>query len=130
MIEKLRQKIFMLIMISLSVIMVGVIVLFTTINYNNTINATTNTLDRFVAVGPKKNNYKLEDYKIKPEFEVDGLHRVIVRNSKIVQSSEGLKDNEINNYALEVVNKSNKKDRLPGEKPEVYLISASLVALW
>ena len=109
MIEKLRQKIFMLIMISLSVIMVGVIVFFTTINYNNTINATTNTLDRFVAVGPKKNNYKLEDYKIKPEFEVDGLHRVIVRNSKIVQSSEGLKDNEINNYALEVVNKSNKK---------------------
>ena len=46
MIEKLRNKIFWIIQISLSVIVLGVIILFTSYNYKNTITSSLIVMDR------------------------------------------------------------------------------------
>ena len=47
MIKKLSQKIFTLIMISLSIIISGIILLFMYFNYQNTINSRISMFDRF-----------------------------------------------------------------------------------
>lgn len=62
MIKKLKSKIFLILMISLSVITIGVVVLFTISNYRNTINTSAVFMDRFLkpnsSQGPngEKNN--------------------------------------------------------------------------
>ena len=47
MIKKLESKVFWILMVSISTIVLGVIILFAILNYNNTINAATSMLDRF-----------------------------------------------------------------------------------
>jgi len=69
MIKKLKQRIFLLIMVSLSIIVLGTIILFAVLNYSNTINTATFMMDRFMGEEPKKSpDGRLEDYKIKPEI--------------------------------------------------------------
>lgn len=54
MIKKLSQRIFYLILISLSVVVLGVIILFVFLNYNNTINSRATMIDCFVGKDFKK----------------------------------------------------------------------------
>ena len=56
MINKLRKKIFWIIQISLSVIIIGVIVLFTSFYYKNTITSSTIFMDRIEGRGEIKDN--------------------------------------------------------------------------
>ena len=65
MIKKLKQRIFLLIMLSLSIIMIGVIILYAALNYNNTLNTTISMMNRFVNGEPNRNNNKIDDYKLK-----------------------------------------------------------------
>ena len=58
MIKKLKQRIFLLIMLSLSIIIIGLIVLYASINYNNTINTTVSMMTRFVDGEQKRNPTK------------------------------------------------------------------------
>ncbi|MBQ2836416.1 MAG: GHKL domain-containing protein [Clostridia bacterium] len=109
MIKKLKQRIFLLIMLSLSIIMLGIIILFTSLNYNNTINTTVSMMNRFVDGTPKKIYNRLEDYKIRPEFKIDGLHRVFIQNSVIVQSSDNSDNNTVNEHALQIYKRNNEK---------------------
>ena len=110
MIKKLKQRIFLLIMLSLSIIMLGIITLYVSLNYNNTINTTISMMNRFVDGEPKRNpNNMKEDYKIRPEFNIDGLYRVLIQNSLIIQSSDDLNNNEINEYALKIFKRNNEK---------------------
>lgn len=110
MIKKLKQKIFLLIMVSLSIIILGTIIVFAFLNYNNTINTTTFMMDRFVDGEPKRApNEKIEDYKIKPEIDIDGLYNILIENSVIVQNSNTSNDKEINEYALKIAKKNSEK---------------------
>ena len=47
MIKKLESKVFWILMVSISTIILGIIILFAILNYNNTINVATSMLDRF-----------------------------------------------------------------------------------
>ena len=105
--KKLKQRIFLLIMLSLSIIMIGLIVLYAGLNYNNSINTTVSMMSRFVDGEPKRNPNKIEDYKLKPEFNIDGLYRVIIQNSVIVHSPENLRNNIIDEYAIKILKRNN-----------------------
>lgn len=48
MIKKLRRRIFFIIMISLSIVIIGIIILFTLFNYKNMIKTSSLILDRFI----------------------------------------------------------------------------------
>lgn len=109
MIRKLKQRIFLLIMLSLSIIMIGVIILYAALNYNNTLNTTISMMNRFVNGEPNRNNNKIDDYKLKPEFNIDGLYRVIIQNSVIIHDPESLKNNEIDEFALKILKRNNEK---------------------
>ena len=109
MIKKLKQKIFLLIMLSLSIIIIGLIVLYVSINYNNTINTTVSMMTRFVDGEPKRTPNRLEDYKLRPEFNVDGLYRVFIQDSLIIQSSDNLKNRTITEYAIKILKRNNEK---------------------
>ncbi len=110
MIKKLNQRIFLLIMVSLSIIILGTIILFAVLNYSNTINTATFMIDRFMGEEPKKSpDGRLEDYKIKPETTIDGVYNFLIQDSIIVQSSVSSNDKTINGYALKVANKNTEK---------------------
>lgn len=107
MIKKLEQRIFLLIMVSLSIIILGTITLFAILNYNNTINTTNFIMDRFMGEEAKKNpDGRIEDYKIKPENTIDGVYNFLIQNSIIVQSSAPSNDKTINEYALKIAKKN------------------------
>ena len=110
MIKKLKQRIFLLIMVSLSVIILGIIVLFSVLNYNNTINTTNFMMDRFIGEEPKRNpDIRTEDYKIKPNIDIDGVYNVLIENSIIVQSEDTQNDKILNEYALKIAKKNTEK---------------------
>ena len=109
MIKKLKQRIFLLIMLSLSIIIIGLIVLYASINYNNTINTTVSMMTRFVDGESKITPNRLEDYKLRPEFNIDGLYRVFIQDSLIIQSSDNLKNRTITEYAIKILKRNNEK---------------------
>lgn len=109
MIKKLKQRIFLLIMLSLSIIMIGVIILYAALNYNNTLNTTISMMNRFVDGEPNRNYNKIDDYKLKSEFNIDGLYRVIIQNSVIIHGPESLRNNEIDEFALKILKRNNEK---------------------
>ena len=110
MIEKLSKRIFLLIIVSLSVVIIGIIALFAFLNYDNTINATTGMFDRFVEGKPKRNSEaKEEEYRLKPEFNIEGLYNILVENGNIVQNSDNQSDRTINEYALKIAKRNREK---------------------
>lgn len=110
MIKKLNQRIFILIMASLSIISLVMIFLFTILNYNNTINTANFMMDRFIGEDPKRNpDDRIEDYKIRPEVNIEGLYNITIKNSIIVQSSDTSDDKIINEYALKIARKNSQK---------------------
>ena len=54
MIEKLKKKIFYLVFISLSIIILGVIILFTILNYHNTIDTAVMMINRMTDIGENR----------------------------------------------------------------------------
>lgn len=110
MIQKLNQRIFLLIMVSLSIIVLGTIILFAILNYSNTINTATFMLDRFMGEEPKKSpEGRADDYKIKPEINIDGIYNFLIKDSIIVQSSVSSNDKILNEYALKIARKNIEK---------------------
>lgn len=110
MIKKLNQRIFWLIMISLSIVILGIIILFAILNYNNTINTSNFMMDKFMGEAPKRSpDGGTEDYKIKPENTIDGLYNFLIEDSIIVQSSAKSNDKTINEYALKIAKKNTEK---------------------
>ena len=109
MIKKLEQRIFLLIMLSLSIIIIGIISLYASLNYNNTINTTITMMNRFVDGGLIINSNKIEDYKLRSEFNARGIYRVIIQNSVIIHRPEILENNEIDEYVLKILKRNNEK---------------------
>ena len=110
MIKKLYRRIFLLIMVSLSIIILGTIILFAVLNYSNTINTATFMMDRFIGEESKKSpNGRIEDYKIKPETVIDGVYNFLIQDSIILQSSALSNDKTINEYAIKIAKKNTEK---------------------
>lgn len=110
MIKKLKQRIFLVIMVSLSIIILGTIILFTVLNYSNTINTATFMIDRFMGEEPKKTpDGRIDDYKIKPDTNIDGVYNFLIQDSIIIQNSNTSNDKAINEYALKIAKKNTEK---------------------
>ena len=108
MIKKLKSKIFFIIMASLSVVILGVIIAFSILNYKNTINTANFMMERFSTnIGEKNDiNEKPNEGKIQ-DLSIEGLYTVIIKNENIVEDSKNTK--EIEEYALKV-SKENKEN--------------------
>lgn len=103
MIEKLKNKIFLIIAIALSMVVLGSIILFGVLNYKNTIDAAISIIDRFDNEGIRTN---FTDQNL--TTNVEGLYYVLIQNSKMFIISNNLYDKTISEYALQV-NKSSKE---------------------
>ena len=95
MINKLRKKIFWIIQLSLSIIVIGLIVLFTIFNYRNTINSSVFFMDRIGKLEPR------EERMPEPRSRnIDGVYEIRIENNSIKFSNAT--DEIINEYALKV----------------------------
>ena len=110
MIKKLSQRIFLLIMISLSTIIIGIILLFAILNYTNTISSRTSIMDRISGGQIVRNNIEPkppeEIAKENLEFKLQGVYNIVVENSKVIQNLNNNLEKEIEEYAIKVSNKN------------------------
>lgn len=111
MIEKLRKRIFYLVFISISIIVLGVIILFAILNYHNTINTAVMMINRMTQIGlireepekpPRQEN-------IEKQREIEGVYHVIVKDGSIDNSITDI-DEKIEEYALEISQKNVRDD--------------------
>ena len=113
MIEKLRKRIFYLVFISISIIVLGVIILFAILNYHNTINTAVMMINRMTQIGlireeldrpPRQEN-------IENQREIEGVYHVIVRDGSIdnITDNDDI-DEKIEEYALEISKKNVRDD--------------------
>lgn len=89
MIKKLKQRIFVLIMVSLSVAVLGIVIIFGVLNCKNVINTANIMIDRIVGIERRKNapNIKIEDNKTKPEINVDeAYNEIMTQTNKHIKS--------------------------------------------
>ena len=103
MIKKLSKRIFWLITISSSIIIIGIITLFAILNYRNTINTATTMMDRFSNRDNRGNADDTPNEIIKPN--IDGVYNVLIENEIVVENSNEIIDEELKNYALKVSKK-------------------------
>ena len=118
MINKLRKKIFWIIQISLSIIILGIIILFSSFTYTNTISSSTMLMDRLEGRRLEKGDLKgnrqenLEENKKNDEFmvlNIDGVYKFkINNNNEIIRESNDVTD-EIRNYAIQVNSKNSEE---------------------
>ena len=105
MISKLRKKIFWIMQISLSIIILGVIIIFTSFSYRNTITSSTMFMDKIEGRIEFKEDKPKESNKEKNDRFIEGVYRVEVSNNNITSKSDDITD-EIKKYVLEVNNRS------------------------
>lgn len=114
MIKKLSKRIFLLMMTSLSIVVLGIIILFAILNYRNTINTATLMMDRFVNGETRKNiNDRLEGETINPRTNLEGLYYIQVEDSKVIENSNTFKNETIEEYAIKV-SKRNQENGIIG----------------
>ena len=113
MINKLRKKIFWIIQISLSVIILGIIIIFAGFSYKNTINSSTMFMERI----ERKDDVKVEQPEDFREAKndrdlfltnIDGVYRLSIENNSVMRESDDVTD-EIRNYALKLSNKKSEE---------------------
>ena len=111
MIEKLKLKIFWIIMISFSVVIVGTVTLVATLNYTNTISSAISMIDRMADFrGDKPNNPNMENdinNRINNEMKIDGLYSITVENGEVLENDLNITD-EIKNEAKKIASKNSR----------------------
>lgn len=99
MIKQLKSKIFWLIQISLTAIILGIIILYTILSYRNTINSA----DRFIerVAGPEtRQEGRPEKERDLLEINLEGVYSFQINNSKVI-SAQNASDNEtLTEYAI------------------------------
>ena len=111
MVKKLKSKIFYFLMIFLTVITIGIILIFTIYNYKNTIKTSTFFIDRVYGLNTKENNKnkdkeEFEDVREQSQItEIEGFYSILIKNDKIISDNKNLITEEIEKYALEASNK-------------------------
>ena len=114
MIKKLESKVFWILMVSISTIVLGVIILFAILNYNNTINAATSMLDRFDNFFRMPNDERTQTNNDDNRMEIDlsETYTYMIENGKIVDSI-GNKNEDIEQYVYKAY-KQNKEKGIVG----------------
>ncbi len=114
MIKKLESKVFWILMVSISTIVLGVIILFAILNYNNTINAATSMLDRFDNFFKMPNDERTQTNNDDNRMEIDlsETYTYMIENGKIVDSI-GNKNEDIEQYVYKAY-KQNKEKGIVG----------------
>ena len=114
MIKKLESKVFWILMVSISTIVLGVIILFAILNYNNTINAATSMLDRFDNFFRMPNDERTQTNNDDNRMEIDlsETYTYMIENGKIIDSI-GNKNEDIEQYVYDAY-KQNKEKGIVG----------------
>ena len=102
MIDKLRKKIFWIIQITLSIIILGIIILFTGFSYRNTITSSTMFMER---LEERKMDEPREFSEEINDTYIEGVYKFQINNNNVTSKSNDITD-EIKNYAIEVSNRS------------------------
>ena len=98
MINKLQKRIFLIIQISLTSIMLGIIILYSIFSYKDSINSATMMMDRLTG----ENAPRIERPQEFPEqIEDYGIYRFFINNETIIREPSET-NNEIRNYAISV----------------------------
>lgn len=103
MIEKLRKKIFWIIQISLSVIVLGVIILFTAYNQKNTISYSLLVMDRLEGKIEIKEDKTKDFNEERNNRYIEGVYKLQVNNNNVTSKSNDVTE-EIKKYAIKVSN--------------------------
>ena len=98
MIERLRKKITLIILLAIMLPLIIVMTFYTFSYFNNVIRANTMFVDRFIG-GPE--NKKEDNFNI---YEIEGIYSVSINNGSIINTNENVTD-EIKKIALKVSNK-------------------------
>lgn len=106
MIKKLSKRICWIITIALSIIVVGIILLFTILNYRNTINTATIMMDRFTNRDIKKNVDGNKEIEV-DKSTIEGVYYVQIEDSHVISNTNMVQDKIIEEYALKVSKKHN-----------------------
>lgn len=114
MIKKLESKVFWILMVSISTIILGIIILFAILNYNNTINVATSMLDRFDNFFKMPNDERTQTNNDDNRMEIDlsETYTYMIENGKIVDSIEN-KNEDIEQYVYKAY-KQNKEKGIVG----------------
>ena len=112
MIEKLRKRIFYLVFISISIIVLGVIILFAILNYHNTINTAVMMINRMNQIGLfREMDEPSEQEKIENRNKIDGIYHITVKDGSINNDMQNDEiDETIEKYALEISKKNVRDD--------------------
>ena len=83
MIKKLSKRVFFIIMVALTIVILGIIILFTFFNYSNTIRTSTFMLDKFINFEPRNVIDEKEEADNREKFDVnfDGVYIFKIENS-------------------------------------------------
>lgn len=98
MIDKLRKRIFWIIQASLTSIIIGIILIYSVMNYKNTITSATMMMDKFIGEDIRKN----EGLEEVPRLEIEGLYTFWIENDTKTIKQANSKDSEMKNYAIKV----------------------------
>ena len=113
MINKLRKKIFWIIQLSLTTIILGIIIIFAGFSYRNTITSSTMFVDRINGreqVKEEKDGEPGEPRENTDPFlvNVEGVYKIEFNDSSIIRESNVVTD-EIKNYALKISKKTSQE---------------------
>ena len=113
MIDKLRKRIFWIIQITLTIIILGIIIFFTTSSYRNTIVSSIVFMDRIEVKDDMKMD-KPADFSDTKAFmtpflaDVEGVYRLQIKDGTIIRESKDVTD-EVREYALKLNNKKSEE---------------------
>lgn len=110
MIKKLKTKVFWILMLSISAVILGTIIIFAYSNYNNTINAATSMLDRFNSFerAPNSNEQiNINENKV-ANIDLSNTYSYTVEQGKIIDN-KGAKNSVIEDYAIKAYNRGKKE---------------------
>lgn len=93
-------------MTSTTVIILGIILLFAILNYNNTINAATMMMDRFNE--PPKEQKDMEMQNIEPTIDLSNTYTFTIEEGRIIENS-GEENEQVEEYAQKVASKNSKR---------------------
>ena len=108
MINKLRKKIFWIIQLSLSIIILGIVIVFAGFNYQNTLTSSTMFMDRIEGREDIKNDILKQPDSIKIDEDpfrvsIEGVYKIEISNNKIIKESNNVTD-EIKDYVFKLSN--------------------------
>ena len=107
MINKLRKKIFWIIQVSLTIIILGIVIIFAGFSYRNTITSSTMFMDRIQGRQEVKGEI-LKEPNNPFEINIDGVYKFEISNNSIVRESNDTTE-EVRNYAIKLSNKTSEE---------------------